>query len=818
MRVLPCLLIIFSISRLSQAAEASPNAISPASGILQVMASGNLPLAESQLQEALKQNPRDLECAFLAAVCERSRFVPGSASPLFLKIMTDHPDSLEARASACALGLDLAFDRPSALFYYNALVILSRQNSRSIPIRWLTGMMSRTITRSHVYKKDSEQYRRIVQCGIRDHETLLTLMGPGQGPQPVHQTLANLLDSANDYDNALKHRQLSLTMSRKPGVLQGAAVTLMMLDRQAEALPLLQEGLAQEPDNTECLATLGRVLLGLGKKEEAIRTWSKLAQLQPTYIQDLLSCALASRDLGDYSAAREYTRRAVERRPGDPISRIYDARFAALLGEPGATEQMLAAGSLDYLGKPSELKKDPDPWFHAVDTGNLAAVRQLIGTVDINTSHPKYKQTPLMLAACYGWEHIAAELIRAGAKLDLQDINGDTALHYTAQFTQPRVMKLLLDAGADPNIQDKWGTPPLVMCTPEYRPDCFEMLLQSPVDIHISTPTTGSALHYAAGHGRINRIQKLLAKGARVNTPTQNRGITPLMTACLEWPHAYIVTPLIEAGADINAKDHDGRTALHHAVNPLMNAPLVHMLIEKGANPAQADKEGITPIAQARLLGFESIAKQMEAKVGKPEPFQFPKFEPPDATLTTEGKNAAYFVFPILLAQGHPLGRASGVRIGEKRAAIRELRWMFDIENSLELKQEIQELEAFDPRHRAETGTLPPDLTIEELGSRLAKQVRNIHASCTGGAVDETAWVKSHIIYLADLGVAAGYLPQAEGDALIHNASTALKSKFASWPDYNRSFLLGATYHNAWEADRYEQVCNRILDAQVPWP
>jgi uncharacterized protein len=793
---------------------------STAERIMKVITTGDLPAAELQIREALKRNPGDLETTFLAAVCERNRFIDGSATPLFLKVINDHPDSTQALASACALGLDLAGDQTTALYYYNALVIVSRQNPRSIPISWLTGMMSRAITREHVYKKDSEKNRRILSYGIRQYENVLALMAPGRGPARIHQTMANLLDSANGFDAAWKHRQIALSMTREDWCLHGAACTLLNLDRHEEAIPLLKEALVQEPTKSGYHIALGFANFHLGRKKEAIQSWERAQELEEYGGYYFLLCALAQRDLGNYTEARKYSRRALERTPRDKATLIWDARFAAILAEPGAGERVTKAGTFDFQGNPTEPSPDPepDPWFHALNTGDFIKVRQMMGTIDINAPHPKYKQTPLMLAACFGWEPIAADLIKAGAQLDLTDANGDTALHYTAQFAQPRVMKLLLDAGASLNIQDKWKQTPMGMSAMEFRPDGFHLLLAAKADVNLATPHGGNALHYATGHGRITRLQALIARGARIDEPTANQGLTPLMIACRQWPYPCVITPLLAAGGDVNAKDHDGRTALHHAVNPLLNLPLVDTLLEKGANPAQPDKEGITPIAQARLLGFESIAKQMEAKAGKPEPFQFPKFELPDATLSPESKNAAYYVFPILLAQGHPLGRAVGARIGEKRSAIRELRWMFEIENAEELKDEIRELEAFEPRHRNEAGTLPAETSLEILGKELVKKVEKIQASCKKDAIDETAWVKSHIIYLADLGVAAEYMSEAEATKLIQSSSSVLKSQFASWPDFIRSFLLGAAYHNAWEADRYEQVCQRLLEGGVPWP
>src|SRR5207302_10923143 len=97
-----------------------------------------------------------------------------------------------------------------------------------------------------------------------------------------------------------------------------------------------------------------------------------------------------------------------------------------------------------------------DPWFVALETGDLRKVIELLPTVDINKREPILQQTALISAACNGWEAIAEVLIKAGAKLDLVDQNGDAAINYSAEFRNARLTRLLLDAGANPDIQDKW--------------------------------------------------------------------------------------------------------------------------------------------------------------------------------------------------------------------------------------------------------------------------------------------------------------------------------------------------------------------------
>ena len=67
------------------------------------------------------------------------------------------------------------------------------------------------------------------------------------------------------------------------------------------------------------------------------------------------------------------------------------------------------------------------------------------------------QNSALMLAAVFGRTGIAKGLIAAGAKLDLVDVRGATALHKAAFLCHEDIVKLLLEKGADPSIKNNEG-------------------------------------------------------------------------------------------------------------------------------------------------------------------------------------------------------------------------------------------------------------------------------------------------------------------------------------------------------------------------
>lgn len=64
-------------------------------------------------------------------------------------------------------------------------------------------------------------------------------------------------------------------------------------------------------------------------------------------------------------------------------------------------------------------------------------------------------ETPLMVAAGIGFEEAAAAMLRRGAKVDLVNRQGETALGRAVQQRQPRMVELLLRAGANPDKPDR---------------------------------------------------------------------------------------------------------------------------------------------------------------------------------------------------------------------------------------------------------------------------------------------------------------------------------------------------------------------------
>ena len=112
-------------------------------------------------------------------------------------------------------------------------------------------------------------------------------------------------------------------------------------------------------------------------------------------------------------------------------------------------------------------------------------------------------------------------------------------------------------------------------------------------------------LHLACFFGHLDTVRLLLERGADAGALSIN-GMrnTPLHAALAGPLPAEGVRLLVDAGADVNARQHGGYTALHSAAqNGRME--VIDLLLERGADPDAAAEDGRRPLDFARDEGVK---------------------------------------------------------------------------------------------------------------------------------------------------------------------------------------------------------------------
>jgi uncharacterized protein len=247
--------------------------------------------------------------------------------------------------------------------------------------------------------------------------------------------------------------------------------------------------------------------------------------------------------------------------------------------------------------------------------GCVEGARALVeGGADMNLADPD-RVTPLVLALINEHFDYAAYLISAGADLDKWDLYGRSPIYAavdlstlptggrpdtpsTDKTTAIEVIKMLLDKGANPNLQLK--------LRPPYRNVPFDR----GGDQVLSTGATPLLRASKAGDN-VEAMKLLLAHGALVDLPNAE-GVTPLMAAAgmghtnnptrgryqTDEDAVAALQILLKAGADIHRHAENGQTAMHAAALKGWDAT-IRLLAENGAELEPKDHDGKTPLDYA---------------------------------------------------------------------------------------------------------------------------------------------------------------------------------------------------------------------------
>ncbi len=274
--------------------------------------------------------------------------------------------------------------------------------------------------------------------------------------------------------------------------------------------------------------------------------------------------------------------------------------------------------------EPEDVHQDPlsskggfTALMFAAREGDLETARILIEAgAKLNVSTPDYGSA-LTMASASGHEALSLFLLEKGADPNVADGFGFFPLHYALQQgiraiamsrqsissdhlwqhpNMPELLKALLAHGANPNARVAKGYPP-------FNYPAFSRTTGNAMP-HLRQPGATAFLLAAAADDPV--LMRLLAdKGADPLLPTEE-GTTPLMAAAglgrledrtkeEEIRALEAVKLAMELGADVNAANKDGQTALHSAAYMGSNE-IIQLLVDKGAKLNPADKYGETPL------------------------------------------------------------------------------------------------------------------------------------------------------------------------------------------------------------------------------
>jgi ankyrin repeat protein len=160
----------------------------------------------------------------------------------------------------------------------------------------------------------------------------------------------------------------------------------------------------------------------------------------------------------------------------------------------------------------------------------------------------------IMKATYYGKKDVVSALLDSGAELDVHEAaatgqtarllellandtslvnayspDGFTPLGFAVFFSQPEIVKALLDAGADVNLpsRESMKVTPLASAAAAKQTDLARVLIAHGANVNARAASGHIPLHEASANGNVELVKLLIESGADVNARTDD-GKTPL--------------------------------------------------------------------------------------------------------------------------------------------------------------------------------------------------------------------------------------------------------------------------------------------------
>lgn len=158
-------------------------------------------------------------------------------------------------------------------------------------------------------------------------------------------------------------------------------------------------------------------------------------------------------------------------------------------------------------------------------------------------------------------------LIAAKAPINLkEDKKADTPLHSAIrEFSRPKILGMLLDAGAFINDRNNDGQTPLNLATNLKHSEAAKFLLNRGADPNLVNKVLQPPLYGASYNGDIELVRLLIEKGAKLDMADEN-GVTPILIA-LQIERKLVSKTLIEAGCKLDFTDKKGTSPLLMALH-----------------------------------------------------------------------------------------------------------------------------------------------------------------------------------------------------------------------------------------------------------
>ncbi|HEX5420116.1 MAG TPA: ankyrin repeat domain-containing protein [Gammaproteobacteria bacterium] len=271
--------------------------------------------------------------------------------------------------------------------------------------------------------------------------------------------------------------------------------------------------------------------------------------------------------------------------------------------------------------------------YLACQNGDAAVVAALLRHgADPNAAVPG-GETPLMTAARTGDVATLEALVAAGAHVGMRESRkGQTALMWAAAENNAAAVKFLLEHGAERDAKSNGGEfTAFTFAVRGGAVDAVRALLEAGADANAKLTDGTSALVLAVENAHYELASVLLEHGADPNAHDQGWTALHQITWSRQWNVGFnlpgpartgtlssldLVRQLVAHGADVNARltipPRDGNRNMLNRIGatPFLLAakrcdlPLMHLLLDLGADPSVKTGDGTTALMAAAGIGI----------------------------------------------------------------------------------------------------------------------------------------------------------------------------------------------------------------------
>jgi hypothetical protein len=195
------------------------------------------------------------------------------------------------------------------------------------------------------------------------------------------------------------------------------------------------------------------------------------------------------------------------------------------------------------------------------------------------------------------------------------ELTAYTGLHAAAARGEATEIARLVKGGADPNERDRYRRTPLHVAAYRGKLEAMRALVKAGANPNALEHDRYDVVTIAAVADDVPTLRLALELGGSAKSVTSRYDGTALIAAA-HLGHGEVVRTLIRAGAPLDHVNNLGWTALIESIvlgdGGRRHTATLKALVEAGANVNLADRNGRTPLALAKGRGYRAMAAILE--------------------------------------------------------------------------------------------------------------------------------------------------------------------------------------------------------------